>query len=141
LASLCSVDGRVVLLEGRCRSIVFRVQTRRVSSVTVTRVKCAVVVISGHDKVAAHLVQGVLAFQSSGCLVTSSNTDSDADLVVRNVVHPLFVEDVGSTDVGRNVSSYRVTETSGSVWVKLTTFVTCLHTDSSKVTESHNLNV
>jgi hypothetical protein len=77
-----SVNGRVVLLEGRSVTASLGVETRRVSRVGIARVEGAVGVVSRHDKVATHFVESVLALERSGCHAASSNADSDADLVV-----------------------------------------------------------
>jgi hypothetical protein len=128
-------------LEGGGLAVSNRVVSRRVGSISVASVERGVSVVTGHDKVAAHFVKGVEALQGCGCFVSSGNADSDADLVVGDEVHPLFVEDIGTGNVGSNVSSDRVTHVGGTMGVQFTTFVTSCHTNLGKVTQGHDLQV
>lgn len=135
-----NVDGRVVLLEGRGVAV-HGVQTRWVGGVTVTGLEDVVGVVTWHDEIAAHLVEGVLADERGWRRVGTSNADSEADLTVGDVVHPLLVEDVLTGDVGGDVTTDWVTHVGSSVRVELTTVVTVNHVDLGEVTVGHDLNV
>jgi hypothetical protein len=128
-------------LEGRGSTARERVVTRWVGRVTITGVERVVIVVSGHDKVASHFVEGVEALEGGRCFFASSNADSEANLVVGNEVHPLFVKDVGTSDVGSDVSSDGVTQVGSSVGVELTTFVAGLHSNLGEVSQGHDLEV
>lgn len=136
-----SVDRRVVLLEGRSGTASDRVETRRVGSIGITRFKDVVRVVTWHDEFTSHFVEGMLADGLGWRLSRSSNADSDTHDVVGNVVHPFLVEDVGTRDVGSDVTTDRVTFTCGTVRVELSTVVTGLDTNLGEITQSHDLNV
>lgn len=95
----------------------------------------------GSYSLAAHDIEGVLAFKRCGSDVGTGDADTEADLVVGNVVHPLLVEDVLSADVGGDVPTDGVAHVGGAVGVELTTFVTGQDVDLGKVTVGHDLNV
>ena len=122
-------------------TVVFGVETRRVSGVAVASLKDVVGIVTGHDKVAAHNVELVLALESGGGLIGAGNTDTEADLVVRNVVHPLLVENILAGNVRGDVTTDRVAHVGGAVWVQFATEVTRGKTDLGKVADSHELNV
>lgn len=135
-----NVDGGVVLLEGRGVAV-HGVQTRWVGGVTVTGLEDVVGVVTWHDEVAAHLVECVLADKRGWRRVGTSNADSEADLAVGDVVHPLLVKDVLTGDVGGDVTTDWVTHVGSSVRVELTTVVTVDHVDLGEITVGHDLNV
>ncbi len=83
----------------------------------------------------------MLAFESGRGLFGAGDADTEAELVVRDVVHPLLVEDVLARDVGGDVTTDGVTHVGSTVRVELTTLVTSDETDLGKVTESHELDV
>lgn len=141
LLTIGAVNGRVVLLESRCLTVTNGVVSRGVGSVTIASVERLVSVVTGHNKVASHFVEGVEAFKRCRCNVATSNADSETDHVVRDKVHPLLVEDVTTSHVGCNISSNGVTHVGGPVGVQFTTLVTSLHADFGEITKGHDLEV
>ena len=132
---------RVVLVESGSASVGLGEETRWVGSVTVAGLEDVVGVVTGHDKVATHDVELVLALERGGGLFGTGNADTEADLVVRDVVHPLLVEDILTGNVGSDVTTHRVAHVGGTVRVELTTLVTGNETDLGEVAEGHELDV
>lgn len=83
----------------------------------------------------------MLALESGGSLLRTGDADTEADLVVGNIVHPFLVEDVLTGNVGGDVTADGVAHVGSTVRVELTTFVTGNETDLGKVTKRHELNV
>jgi len=117
------------------------VVARRVGGVTLAALPLAGVVVAGHDELASHDVQLVLALDSSGDNVGGSSADTDADLVVGDKVHPLLVEDVGAGDVGGDVAADGVALTGGAVWVEFASVVAVHDANFGEVAEGHDLDV
>lgn len=136
-----NVDAGVELVECRSLSVALRVQTRGVSSVALAGLKDLVSVVAGHDEVAAHDVELVLALEGGGSLLGTGDADTEADLVVRDVVHPLLVEDIRPRDVGGDIAADGVAHVGSTVGVELTTLITSNETNLGEVTERHELDV
>ena len=96
---------------------------------------------NGHDELTSHHVELVLALERSGDVGGLGGTDSQTELVERDLTisadrwrqgvrkayerHPLLVEDIATSwDVGGNVTTDRVTDVLGSVRVELSSRVT-----------------
>lgn len=129
------------LLKGGGLTVGLGVETRRVGGITIASLKDVVGVVTGHDKLAAHDIELVLALESGRSLLATGDADTEADLVVGDVVHPLLVEDILTGDVGGDVTTDRVTHVGSTVRIKLTTLIARSNADLGKVTKSHKLDV
>lgn len=108
---------------------VFRVRSGRRSGFTQALVESAVGVVSGHDPLASHDIEFVLALQSGVDVLAVGGTDSETELVVRDEAHPFLVEDVGAANVGSDVAADGVAQVFSAVGVE---FSACWSKKSSE---------
>jgi hypothetical protein len=88
-------DGCILTLSVRGRGV----DSRRSSRFAQARVERAVGVVSGHDPLATHNIEFVLALQRRVDVLSVGGTDSQTELVERDETHPFLVEHVGAGDV------------------------------------------
>lgn len=144
LALLCKSAGVSL---GETREAVIAVaryaeHTRRVSSVSVTRLEDILLfVVAGHDKPATHFVQFMFAHGGRIPFIVASRADTQAELFVRDELHPLGIVLICARDIRRNVAADGVALASGAVRIELTAVVRILQTDLGEVAPADYLYV
>lgn len=139
--STSSVSTSVSLSKGRGGTVGKRVKSGWVGSIGFTLGERVVSVVSGHDPFTSHLVQGVLTLNGGGNSRVFGGTDSETELSVRHVVHPLFVMHIGTRDVGGDITTDGVTKSGSTVGVELSSLITAGNVDLGEITETLDLNV
>lgn len=136
LTSRSRVDSLVPSRGSSVLELVFSHSLSGKSSIAL--VKRARVVVTGDVPVAAHYVVDVVApLPGVRSVVTSTN----AELVVRDELSPLFELESLSTDVGEKKTSDRVTVSISSVRVELSSIVASRDVHLGEFTGTSNLNV